>query len=100
MDPIQEAIKYIESRESGDKFSYRQVAKIFGVNRTTLSRRHRGAQQPRGTEAAEHRQNLNPQQEDELISFVEGQTRDGVPPTRSILKNFGSAVAQHEVSDS
>jgi transposase-like protein len=100
MDPIQEAIKYIESREAGDKFSYRQVAKIFGVDRTTLSRRHWGAQQPRGTEAAEHQRNLNPQQEDKLIGFVEGQTRDGVPPTRSILKNFGSAVAQHKVSDS
>jgi transposase len=100
MDPIQEAIKYIESREARDNFSYRKVAKIFGVDRTTLSRRHQGTQQPRGTEAAKHRRNLNPQQEDELISFVEGQTRDGVPPTRSILKKFASAVAQHEVSDS
>jgi hypothetical protein len=87
-------------RKTGDKFSYQQVAKIFGVNRTTLLRRHQGAQQPRGTEAAEHQRNLNPQQEDELIGFIEGQTRDGVPPTRSILRNFGSAVAQHEVSDS
>jgi hypothetical protein len=100
MDPIQDAIEYIESREAGDKFSYRQVAKIFGVDRTTLSRRHQGAQQPWGTEAAEHRRNLNPQQEDKLIGFVEGQTRDGVPPTRSVLKNFGSAVAQHKVLDS
>jgi transcriptional regulator with XRE-family HTH domain len=100
MDPIQEAIEYIKSREAGDKFSYRQVAKKFGVNRTTLSRRHKGSQQPRGTEAAEHRRNLNPQQEDELISYIQGQTRAGVPPTRSILKNFGSVIAQHEVSDS
>ena len=100
MDPIQEATEYIESRESGDKFSYRQVAKIFGVDRTTLSRRHRGAQRPRDTQAAEDRRNLNPQQEDELIGYIEGPTRDGVPPTRSILRNFGTAVAQHEVSDS
>jgi hypothetical protein len=32
MDPIQEATEYVESRESGDKFLYRQVAKIFGVD--------------------------------------------------------------------
>jgi predicted transcriptional regulator len=32
MSPIQEAIEYIESREAGDKFSYRQVAKEFGVD--------------------------------------------------------------------
>jgi len=44
MTPIQEAIEYIESRESGDEFSYRQIAKRFGVDRTTLSRRHKGVQ--------------------------------------------------------
>ena len=100
MDPIQEAIDYIESREARDKFSYRQVAKMFRVDRTTLSRRHKGSQQPRGTKAAEHRRNLNLQQEDKLIRYIEGQTRAGVPPTRSILKNFGSAVTQHKVLDS
>jgi transposase-like protein len=42
MDPIQEAIKEIESREPGDKFSYREVARKYGVDRTTLSRRHQG----------------------------------------------------------
>jgi hypothetical protein len=31
MSPIQEAIEYIESREAGDKFSYRQVAKELGL---------------------------------------------------------------------
>jgi hypothetical protein len=69
MDPIQEAIEYIESREAGDKFSYCQVAQIFGVALTALSRKHRGA---RVTQAAEDRRNLNPQQEDELIGFIEG----------------------------
>jgi len=40
MDPIQEAIEDTESRESRDEFSYREVAKKFDINRTTLSRRH------------------------------------------------------------
>ncbi|RYN60260.1 hypothetical protein AA0118_g6522 [Alternaria tenuissima] len=79
MDLIQEAIEYIESREDGDGFSYRQVSKIFGVDRTTLSRRHK---------------------EQEVVSHIDRATRDGLPPTGSILKNFGSAVAQQEVSDS
>jgi hypothetical protein len=52
MDPIQEAIEYIESREAGDSFSYRQVLKIFGVNRTTLSRRHKGSQGTREAKIA------------------------------------------------
>ncbi|KAF1924810.1 uncharacterized protein M421DRAFT_71558, partial [Didymella exigua CBS 183.55] len=44
--------------------------------------------------------NLNLQQEDKLIRYIERCTRDSVPPTQSILKNFGSAVAQQEVSKS
>ncbi|EFQ93377.1 hypothetical protein PTT_09275 [Pyrenophora teres f. teres 0-1] len=47
MDPIEQAIEAIESRESGASFSYREVAKVFGVDRTTLSRRHQGKTRPR-----------------------------------------------------
>lgn len=43
MDPTQGAVEYEESREAGDKFPYRQVAKDFRVDRTTLSRRHKGS---------------------------------------------------------
>jgi transposase len=99
MQPIDEAIRYLESREAGDNFSYRQVAKMFGVDRTTLSRRHKGVQGSREAKIA-NQQRLNPQQEEEVCSHIERATRDGLPPTRGILKNFGSAVAQQEVSDS
>jgi transposase len=40
MDPIEAAITAIESRESGETFSYRQIAKEFGVVVSTLTRRH------------------------------------------------------------
>lgn len=40
MDPIEEAIEYLESHEGEEQLSYRQVTKIFGVDRTTLSRRY------------------------------------------------------------
>jgi transcriptional regulator with XRE-family HTH domain len=69
MSPIQEAIEYIESREAGDKFSYRQVAKEFGVDRTTLSRRHQGKTRSY-EEMAERQQLLNPQQEHELVLYI------------------------------
>ncbi|KAF1951392.1 hypothetical protein CC80DRAFT_387103, partial [Byssothecium circinans] len=42
MDPIQAAIDEIESREPGEDFSYTEIATRYGVNRSTLSRRHRG----------------------------------------------------------
>jgi predicted transcriptional regulator len=35
MSPIQKAIEYIKWLEAGDKFSYRQVAKEFGVDQIT-----------------------------------------------------------------
>jgi transposase-like protein len=44
MNPIQKAIEDVESHEDGADVSYREVARKFGVDRTTLSRRHRGKQ--------------------------------------------------------
>jgi hypothetical protein len=41
MDSIQEAIREIESRDLGEQFSYQQIAKKYGVERTTLMRRHK-----------------------------------------------------------
>jgi transposase len=99
MDPIQEAIEHLESREAEDKFSYREVAKMFGVDRNTLSRRHRGVQRSHRAQA-QHQLGLSPQQEEEFVKYIEKCTRDGLPPTRSMLQNFGSAVAQWKVSDS
>jgi hypothetical protein len=98
MDPINAAIEAIESRESGASFSYRKVAKQFGVDRTTLSRRHRGASQSQ-TKYHEHRQLLNPQQEAELVIYIERCTERGLPPTREMVRNFASAVAKWEASD-
>ncbi|KAF1834519.1 hypothetical protein BDW02DRAFT_497957 [Decorospora gaudefroyi] len=40
IDLILDAIAAIKAREPGESFSYREVAKRFGVNRSTLSRRH------------------------------------------------------------
>jgi hypothetical protein len=53
IDPIQKVIEGMESREEDASFCYREVAKGWGVNRTTLSRRHQGAQRARSEEARE-----------------------------------------------
>ena len=99
MDPIQEAIKYIDAREAGDKFSYRNVAKMFGVDRTTLSRRHQGRTHS-NVEEARQRQLLSPEQEFELVLYIERCTRRGLPPTREMIQNFAAAIAKWEVSES
>jgi hypothetical protein len=84
MDPIQEAIEDIESCESEDKFPYREVAKRFGVDRTTLWRRHQGQQRTSATKA-NHQQLLSPRQESALAQYIERCTRRCLPPTREMV---------------
>ncbi|CAE7002810.1 hypothetical protein P3342_001681 [Pyrenophora teres f. teres] len=98
MDPIEAAIDAIESREPGAPFSYRAVAKRFGVDRTTLSRRHKGLRQSNAT-AHQHQQLLNPQQEHELVLYIERCTRRGLPPTREMVQNFAETIAKCSVSE-
>ncbi len=40
MTDINEALEYLNSLKLGEKFSYIEVAKKFGVVRSTLTRRH------------------------------------------------------------
>jgi hypothetical protein len=98
MNSIEAAIEAIESREPGASFSYRKVAKRFGVSRATLSRRHQGITQSRAA-AAQHKQLLNPQQEAELVKYIERCTERGLPPTREMVRNFATAIAKWEASD-
>jgi hypothetical protein len=99
MEPIQEAINEIESRAPGASFSYRQISKKYGVDRTTLSRRHQGIRRSNAA-AHEQQQLLNPQQEEELVRYIEKCTRRGLPPTREMVKNFAETIAKREPSDS
>ena len=98
MDPILEAIEDIESRAPGETFSYRKVAEKWGVNRTTLARRHRGVQADRAG-GGQKRQKINPQQEGELIKHIEALTSRGLPPTREMVRNFAISIAKEDVSE-
>jgi len=49
MDLIEAAIEAIESCESGEDFTYKGYAMEFGVDQSTLSRRHRRVTQSRAT---------------------------------------------------
>jgi transposase-like protein len=42
MAPIDLALAEIKSLDSGERVNYTQIAKKHGVDRNTLSRRHRG----------------------------------------------------------
>ena len=45
-------------------------------------------------------QKLTPQQEDELVLYIEDLTRRGLPPTRDMVQNFASTIAHERVSES
>lgn len=97
MAPIDEALEFLESLESGGKIDYQKVANEFGVNRTTLSRRHRGV-----TGSAQHKNTtqsaLNPQQEVELVKYIKQLTERNLEPSRQMVKNFASKLARKDVS--
>ena len=97
MDPISAAIAAIDVREPGDELSYRAALAIFSVNRDTLRRRHQGRTRSRAG-AAEQRMLLNPQQEIQLVRYIEKLSARSIPPTRAIIKNYALALAKWEVS--
>lgn len=82
-----------------EKIPYTQIAKKFKVVRSTLSRRHRAETRPRH-EVSIEQQNLNPQQEKDLVRYIEELTGRRLQPTRQTIQNFMSSVAQKEVSES
>ena len=99
MSSIEAALAAIDSLKPGEKVNYMQVAKKYGVERTTLARRHKGA----STSSAIKVQNqlsLHPQQEYELVQYIERLGRQGLPPTRAAIQNFGSQLAGKRVGKS
>jgi hypothetical protein len=99
MTAIDKAIEDLESHESGPQYPYQKYATKWGVNRSTLSRRHRGVS--RSVRAAHDAQkNLTTPQQQGLIDYITDLTKNGLPPTREMIQNFSSEIAQKPVSES
>ncbi|KAI1507231.1 Tc5 transposase DNA-binding domain containing protein [Pyrenophora tritici-repentis] len=96
MDPIEAAIAAIDAHGPGEGFSYTKIAKEFGVVRSTLIRRHKELTQPRSDA---HRK-LHPDQEKEIVQYIQGLTAKRLPPTRAIIRSLASSVAGTNVSES
>ena len=99
MDPIQAAINEIESQEPGEDLSYTKIADKYGVERTTLSRRHRGVTTSRAA-INNNKRKLDLQQEQELVQYIKRLIERHIPPTRQMIQNFASAIVQEPVGDS
>jgi len=86
----------LESLRLRETTSYTEAAKKFSVDRSILSRRHRGLQGTRA-EYEERCRNLNTTQEDKLIRYIDGLCKQGLPPTRQIIRNFASEIAKKSI---
>ena len=93
---MEAALAAIESLGPGEQLSYRQISKKYGCDRATLARRHQNQSVTRSLEA-QNRQALHPQQEQELLLYIKRLTERGLPPTRAMIRNFGSQIAKREL---
>lgn len=96
MEPIEAALAAIESLEPGEKPNYTKIAQEYGVVRSTLTRRHQRVSASRNTKA-QNQQALHPQQEQELLRYIEQLTKRGLPPTQAMIRRFASDIAKREL---
>jgi hypothetical protein len=74
MSSIEAALAAIKALEPGEKLVYTKIAEKFGVDRSTLARRHQRVASSRSVKA-QNQQALHPQEEQELLRYIERLTR-------------------------
>lgn len=96
MERIDAALAAIDALGPGEELVYAQIAKKHGVEPTTLRRRHQGLTTSR---AAYHknRRALHPQQEIELIQCIDRISKQGLPPSRDMVRRLSSQLVQKEL---
>lgn len=97
MGDIQAALDALKSLKLGETPNYTTIAKQYGVDRSTLSQRHRGVTRSL-EEQASNAQNLNPTQEQQLVKYIDSLCKRGLPPTRGIIQNFALEIARKLIS--
>jgi hypothetical protein len=98
MPGISDALAEIHKLKPGDKLVYTNIALKHGVDRNTLSRAHRSVQVPRRV-ANQHQHKLTPQQEEDLVKYIGVLNSRHIAPTRTMIQNFASKVAQNPCSE-
>jgi hypothetical protein len=96
---LEEALKECDTFVSQDDIPWSKIAEKHGVVRSTLTRQWQRQTRSR-EEKAVAQQKLTLQQEAELVQYIEELTARRIPPTREMIRNFASAVAQEPVSES
>ena len=73
MAPIDDALESLKSLKPGEQPKFTQVAKEYGCNRSTLSKRWRGVQDSMA-QKLENLRLLNTTQEKELLLYIDNLT--------------------------
>jgi hypothetical protein len=92
MAPIDKALKDLKSRAYTGQIPYTQVALKHGVVASTLRRRHLAETQPRSLQNVQQ-QLLTPEQEQELVRWIDKETQGHQPPGRFLVKHKASLLA-------
>ena len=74
------------------KPNYTAVARAWKINRSTLSRRHRGVTHSRQAFLSEVTQALTDEQETVLVACINKYTARGIPPTSQMVHNFAEEI--------
>ena len=90
MEPIELALKDLRLQ---DKPNVSTTADKYNVNRSTLSRRFNKQTNPTKM-ATQKSQLLHPQQEKDLVIFINKKTEQGVPPTTAMVRNCAEQLAK------
>ena len=98
MDPIQAAIEAYEAQGPEGRYKVQKVANQQSVWRSTMQRRMAGQTVPQ-TEHIIDSHKLGPQQEDELVKYLESLTARMPTPTRAMIQNFASELARKRDSE-
>ena len=91
MQAIDKVLKDLASQESPN---YGATVRKYGIDCTTLSRRHRGLAYSWAVNIANIKSLLTPQQEKELVDYINKLSVFGLPSVVSIIWNFAFNISK------
>ena len=77
--------------------SYVEVTKIYGLDPSTLTRRHKGITVSRTETTSTFRQRLNNTEEDTFLSYIDSLTDRHITPITKIIKNLVEEIVRGSI---
>ena len=91
--PFEQRIQLaITELNSQSKLNYSATARKYELDRSTLTKRHKGIMSSMTTCSSEHKQRLTAEQEEVLIEQINNLTDRVMPPTSLMVKNMAEEI--------